>query len=272
MPRLLSLLLLALPLTAAAACWEARTIPAGSLTNAGQLYRWHTPYHLLVYRPARPSGRLLVLLHGWNQRAESWRERTRAAALAEQYGVILVAPQTGTCNYMMQFYPETHPRMRWLPVPDVVWLERVFLPWLRTTFGTQTLAVAGVSTGARGALVTAQQLSAFRSVGYISGDWDIIKDNGTLYKMSLGPQERFRARWEANDTSRKADRLKDRRVFIAHAADDRVTPAWQTEQMHRDLTRLGTVCRFRIAPRGGHEWAYWDSCLPELFAFFFDNT
>ena len=117
-----------------------------------------------------------------------------------------------------------------------------------------------------------QRLAAFRCAGYISGDWDIIKDNGTLYKMSLGPQERFRDRWEANDTSRRADRLRDRKVFIAHAADDRVTPAWQTEALHRDLTRLGTVCRFRIHPRGGHEWAYWDSCLPELFAFFFGNS
>lgn len=270
--RPLFLLVLLLPGSLAAAGWENRSIPPGSLTNAGEVYRWQSPYRLLVYRPARPSGRLLVLFHGWNQRAESWRDRTRAAALAERYGVILVAPQLGTCNYMLRYYPETHSRMRWSPVPGVVWLERLFLPWLRTSFGTQTLAVAGVSTGARGALVTAQRLSAFRCAGYISGDWDIIKDNGTLYKMSLGPQERFRDRWEANDTSRRADRLRDRKVFIAHAADDRVTPAWQTEALHRDLTRLGTVCRFRIHPRGGHEWAYWDSCLPELFAFFFGNS
>lgn len=268
--RRLSACLIALlgsTLPAAAAGWQIQTLPGGSVSYDGVKYVYPRGARLAIYRPRRPKQRLLILLHGWNQSLRHWQRHTRVARLAERYGVTLVAPDMGKSNYMTRYYPQT--KTRWWSIPGTPWVGKVLLPRLKQQYPDSKLYIAGVSTGARGALMVAEHFPRFQGVGYMSGDFDICVLNDRLSIASYGPLARYRRRWERDNTRRLAQRLLGMRVFAAHALDDTVSPAAQTRLMQKELQRLNVQARFVFDPRGGHGWKYWDSRLKAMFRWWF---
>ena len=249
--------------------WHSQRLPSGTVRWKGKAYPYRNGEQILFYIPKKDTGRSLILLHGWNQKAEMWRTKTKAVKLAEKYGITLILPSMRTSNYLIEYYPETRRIMRWSPVPGVLWIGRVILPWIRNTLNPKFLYIAGVSTGARGAIMIGELFPEFKGVGYISGDWDVIKDKGNLYKMSFGSLKKFRSRWADHNTAYMAAKLKGTKVFIAHSTNDKVTPAWQTALMQTDLKKLGITTRYCMDSSGGHTWQYWNSRLPVMFQFWF---
>lgn len=248
--------------------WIPRTLPGGSLAEGGRTWTYPAGPRLLLRAPAGPPRRVLVLLHGWNQAAAEWTGKTRAAELADRHACVLVCPEMGGSNYESAFYPET--QLKHPAVPGTHWIGAVLVPWLARTWPGLPVSIAGVSTGARGALLVAEHYpAAFRGVGYLSGDFDIELLADRLSELSYGPLARFRERWARDNTRRLAPRLAGKRVFAAHAFDDSVTPWSQTALLRTELARLGVANQVVFARAGGHTWRFWDSQLPALFAFLF---
>jgi len=226
---------------------------------------------VLVYWPRHFSGRVMILLHGWGDNPGEWEKRSVVTGQAERYGVALVVPDMKKANYLSRWYPETNQQLKnGIPLPGILWAGAALPAWIRVVFRDPAIHVAGYSTGARGALMTAAFFpSSFKGVGYISGDWDIHEDKGELYKMAYGPVGEFRKRWVLDNAACLVDSFRDLRVYAAHSSLDRTTPASQTMMMKEALERAGVTCRIDIDDHGGHNWDYWNSKIPQLFSFLF---
>lgn len=224
---------------------------------------------LLVYWPRNYSGKVMILLHGWGFDPREWKTRSVVAGLAERFGVALVAPDMKKANYLSRWYHETNPQLKTgIPLPGILWAGAVLPAWIRGTFRNPAIHVAGYSTGARGALMVAAFFpDNFSGVGYISGDWDIVVDKGILYQMSYGSVDEFRKRWVQDNAACLVGSFIDHRVYAAHSAHDRTTPAFQTVMMKDAMERAGIICHVDIDNHGGHDWDYWNRKLPELFYF-----
>lgn len=240
--------------------------------SVSNTYRCNT-VPVRFYMPANYRYRVMILLPGWRHPNSVWEKYSVLFQLAEQYGVALVMPQMGRANYLTRWYPETRGQMKWQGgIPSLLWVGRVLLPWIRERFGSVPLYVAGYSTGARGAMMSATRYPVFAGAGYLSGDWDLVTDQGLLYRWSLGLMEKFPCRWRRDNSKYLAYRLKDTRVYASHGLKDRTTPAGQTELMHRDLDRLKIDNVLELDASGGHNWAYWNRQFPRMFRWFFGNA
>lgn len=269
--RLVALLLAAAsqaaPAPAPAGRWEAHRV-AGRCGDAEGEGR------VLVYLPRGydPTRRwpLALALHGWRHAPERWRA-LGLDGLADEHGLVVVAPDMGTSVYERAFYPET--RSRWGPAPGACWVAEVVLPWARGRLAVDgrraATAVLGYSTGGRGALVVAARWPEFAFAGSLSGTYDLgALDAGTgeyrIHAQVLGPRDAFGRRWRGEEIPLDAPALRATRLWLAHGDADPVVPVAQQDAAAATLARAHAPLVARRVAGAAHDDAFWRAQLPAL--------
>ncbi len=237
-----------------------------------------------IYFPKQYAGastaRTLIVLHGYRQQPSDWENGTPVADYADRYGFVLVCPAMSTTLYESKYFPETV--NRWAPQPGGVFISKTLIGFLRKNFGLarerENTGIFGISTGARGALLlAAQHKKLFGAAAGLSGDYDSesIKNDRLLISV-YGYYESNRERWEEEvNIIRLAENLKKTPVFLGHGTRDAVVPPPQTKMLVDRLAQLAAdrggyelVVDKEKSDGAGHDWKYWGSLVPEVFAFF----
>ncbi len=237
-----------------------------------------------VYFPKNYTGsssaRTLIVLHGYRQQPSDWENSTPVADYADRYGFVLVCPAMSTTLYESQYFPET--MNRWAPQPGGVFIAKTLVEFLRKNFGLarerETTGIFGISTGARGAiLLAARHKKIFGAAAGLSGDYDSESlKNDRLLVSVYGHYETNTERWEEEvNIIRLAENLKKTPVFLGHGTRDAVVPPPQTRMLADRLMQLAAdkggyelVVDKEKSDGAGHDWKYWGSLVPEVFAFF----
>jgi S-formylglutathione hydrolase FrmB len=222
--------------------------------------------------------RTLIALHGYRGSMYDWGRYTAVETYADRYNMAIVCPDMGRSVYSTTYYPETS--HRWAPVPGTPFIGEVLLSNIASTFNLGTrknrTGIFGLSTGARGAIMVAETYPGrFAAAAGLSGDYDPLSMTHDRVLASVyGPYKDHGERWkEEASPVRKADSLKNVAVFLSHGGKDRVIPRGQSLIMAlklRSLAKKSSAYSVVYVEKGKrkHDWGFWRSCVPEVFAFF----
>ncbi len=242
---------------------------------------------LRIYYPKIAQGaecrRVLIALHDYNRTNKEWSDFTDIKSYADQYGFVIVCPNMGQTSYEMKFYAETV--RPWDGVPGGKWVGEILVPFLQKRFrlarDRETTGILGVSNGARGSiLIACSYPNIFGAAAGISGYYDtsVLTDNRILVSV-YGKYSSFKSRWERDDNIIElASRLKNTRVFLAHAARDRDIPVEQSQLLGMRLRQLQkkSTNRYRLeyqenASYHPQEWRHSRSVVGDMMRFFDKN-
>jgi pimeloyl-ACP methyl ester carboxylesterase len=220
----------------------------------------------------QPKGAILIL-PGWNHTPLHWCDRMRFCTMALESGYHLVMPEMQKGVYTISAFPETRKDMA--KSPTMTFINQVLLPYCQQHMGLLQEGgnnlIAGISTGARGAvLVAMEHPGIFRKGVAMSGDYDNSKlETDRVMIAYYGMQRKFPYRWhsEANPILHLS-KLSTPFLFT-HAMDDAVVDCKHTQGFHDALLKAGMKQHQLIVdPVGGHDYPYWDIHTKRILDFF----
>ena len=215
---------------------------------------------------------LMIALHGWNGNSKDWQKYSNIGYYADIYNVIIVSPNMGVSYYSTQFFKET--TMKWGPLPGAVFIDKIFLPQIKKQLTANIydapIAIMGISTGGRGAVIIGEYFNKeWDYIGSLSGDFDIMP-NDNLTKAILGPFPKFKHRWETvNNGVKHANRLRGKKIFLAHGKRDTIVPYTQTVKLHKKLKELKIAHLYLIDDNAQHNWNFWNKYFGKMFEYFY---
>lgn len=237
-----------------------------------EVHRWGQ-VEVEIRMPDTETSGCLVLLPGWNFSRQDWCQNSTLCTQAQAQGLVLILPEMGKSLYTRQLYPET--RADWRGFPTLAWVLDTLIPRsqkLGLLKRDQRNFIAGISTGARGALrVLAETDTLFRAGVLLSGDYmpeDMPRDN--LMRGYCGPLEQFPQRWkETENPSAQLGRLQAP-LYVGHGNMDRIVPVSQSVNLFAALQsthpKLIHQCRLHT-PDAGHNYTYWEGETDNILAF-----
>ncbi|MCS7085636.1 MAG: alpha/beta hydrolase-fold protein [Bacteroidia bacterium] len=219
-----------------------------------------------VMLPEGEASGNILLLPGWGFSRLDWCQKTDFCVRATAAGYRIFAPEMGKSIYASQPYPET--RRDWRGYPTRKWVTDTLIPKLQKhgAFlpGAKNAAV-GLSTGARGAVLIAQDLpEIFSHVAALSGDYNpaaVPQDN--LMLGFYGPADQFPERRHGRDNP--SERPLKAKCFLGHGEADRVVPASETRNFYEKIKSPDV--RLHIIPGAGHTYEYWGGQTGAILAF-----
>ncbi|MBR2894183.1 MAG: alpha/beta fold hydrolase [Oscillospiraceae bacterium] len=217
-----------------------------------------------VFLPDHPTGKWLLLLHGYGGNESEWTEKSNILSLARKYQLTVVTPGCGDGYYedtqepMGQFLGEELPTFLH---------DRFHLSDQR-----ENSCIAGVSMGGFGALLLGSRYSrVFGKIACLSGAF-ILRDVAIGNPGVLGNADvsYFRRVFGDFETLEQSDRDP---LAQAHQAviENRMSPVYLlcgdqdvlihcNQRVAFELTDLGIPVVTQIE-NGGHHWDFWNHHL-----------
>lgn len=220
-----------------------------------------------VLRPEKPSGRWLLLLHGYGGDENEWVDHSEIASLARKYRLTVVMPGCGD-----GYYEDTRE-------PIGRFLGEELSEYLHTHFSLsdrcEDAAIAGVSMGGFGALLLGSRYSrVFGRIACLSGAFIIhdvaIGNPGVLRNADVRYFRRVFGDFETLEGSDR-DPVEEARRAVR---EQRMSPVYLlcgtgdmtlscTQRVRRELERMGAAVT-AVTESGGHSWDFWNRHLDAL--------
>lgn len=250
---------------------EGSSIPEGVDSLLQFFYKENSVDVQLLYPQGAPKGTIL-LLQGWNFPITDWCDSTSICRTALNKGYVIVCPDMGKSIYSESIYEET--RRDWLKYPTRNWLINEMIPALQNTkslfLEENENFVVGLSTGARGALLTAMDLpEVFTAAACLSGDYDqsaFPSDN--LYKGFFGSKKDFLPRWDGKENPITRINQLQVPLYIGHGVEDKIVPIKHFEILSSSLHNIDVPYKLNRAEGYDHNYRYWESEVGSIFQFF----
>ena len=230
----------------------------------------------ISYPSGTAKGSILVL-PGWNFSKDDACKNSDFCNLARQYGYCLIRPEMGKSIYLFENYPET--REDWVRNPTLKWLIDTLIPYCQQKLGILLPGnknfLFGISTGGRGvAQIAINTGNLFTAGAALSGDYNqMLQKNDKLMIGYLGPFEKFPSRWAGKDNPfMHAIQLKIP-LYLGHGRQDKIVPVEQTTRFFEIVSSINPSIGHvqHIDENGGHNYNYWNSEMPRIFAFFYSH-
>ena len=229
---------------------------------------------VLIRFPQKSSGKTLMLLHGYNLPYTQWCEKTSLCKLALDSGYTLIIPELGKTTYHYKIYKETIAKYRLCPTRK--WMLDTLIPHLQKELKLlipgQKNYLAGISTGARGAALLANDLpEIFKATACLSGDFDQTKlPWDQIYNGYYGSYKTNTQRWKTDDNIQAMAGIWQVPVFLAHGKKDKICPYTQTVSFYNRLKELGksSLVQLSVMPEGMHDYQFWESQTLPVLKFF----
>lgn len=214
----------------------------------------------------------LLILQGWNFPNTDWCEKTTLCDKALQEGYALVCPNMGKSIYSERVYEQT--RKDWLIYPTRAWLVDEMLPALhefQLFRKGEFSGIVGLSTGARGAFLVAQDRpEIFGAVACLSGDYDQSKfPDDNLYKGFFGALSVYPEEWNGNENPMSRFDLFQAALYLGHGTADEVVDIQHSDYLYAALkSKKHDGMEYHRAEGYGHDYTYWDSEVDAILSFF----
>ncbi|MCI8361228.1 MAG: esterase family protein [Clostridiales bacterium] len=216
----------------------------------------------------RATAPVVYLLHGQSDDHTGWFRGTSADRYAADRGMALVIPEVQRSYYADMAYGLAYRTYITKELPKLV--ERLFglTPARERTF------VAGLSMGGHGALKCAlgrpeqyAACAAFSSVTDAAGraDWMPAGQVTSVWGDEVKPEEDI---FQLAQSCAALPPSQRPRVYMSCGLEDGLLD--HSERFHRHLESLGIEHTYETWP-GGHEWGFWDQCLPKALDFFLNR-
>ncbi|MFR9529034.1 MAG: alpha/beta hydrolase family protein [Rikenellaceae bacterium] len=210
----------------------------------------------------------VYLLHGYSGDAKVWVEKYDIEALADQYSMIVVAPDGGFSSWYWDSPIDSSMKYETFVARELIdFIDSEFL----TIPDRKARAVTGLSMGGQGAFyLSIRNQDVFGAVGSMSGGVDIrpFPENWHM-SQRLGTIEEHPENWEEFTVMNQLDRLEPNSLAIIFdcGVDDFFYEV--NNALHAELERRKIPHRYTSAP-GAHTLPYWRKSLPYHFMFFDD--
>jgi S-formylglutathione hydrolase FrmB len=216
---------------------------------------------------------VLLVLPGWNFKADRWLKETSLEKLAAEYSFMLVLPEMERSIYATHYYEETDADMRTQPTGK--WLIDTLIPLISQKYNIlrpdQFNAVLGLSTGGRGVLYCLLHDSViFKAGAAFSGDYDqYTMPDDNLMTAVYGSSQKFPVRWQTNDNIFSAANSITQPLYIAHGMKDSIVPPAQSIALAKRLKQLhpGQKIKTSFPDSMGHDFRFWGSELAPALEF-----
>ncbi|MCX8123190.1 MAG: alpha/beta hydrolase-fold protein [Spirochaetes bacterium] len=216
----------------------------------------------------------ILVLPGWNFSRKRWIEETSLRSEASKRGYNLILPEMAVTIYESNYYPET--KRKWAQTPGSRWIKEILVPTLQKRgllLEYQFNAVMGLSTGGRGAVLTAlYNKGIFKAAASLSGDFDQTRmPNDKLMAAVYGPYEKFKVRWQTADNPYYMIDQWEIPLYLGHGTKDGIVPFEQTKIFYETLKKSKPECTIIFnQPANGHDFIYWNSEVVPVLEFFDD--
>ncbi|MEJ5363332.1 MAG: prolyl oligopeptidase family serine peptidase [Spirochaetota bacterium] len=214
----------------------------------------------------------ILVLPGWNFSRKRWIEETSLWQEAAKRKYNLILPEMTVTIYESQYYPET--KRKWAKTPGSQWIKEICIPQLQKRgllLSNQFNAVMGLSTGGRGAVLTAlYNKGIFKAAASLSGDFDQTRmKHDKLMTAVYGPYEYFKDRWENVDNPFAMIAEWNIPLYLGHGTMDKVTPYEQTKIYYEALKKVKPDITITFNDCAcGHDFIYWNSEVVPVLDFF----
>jgi S-formylglutathione hydrolase FrmB len=207
---------------------------------------------------------VLYLLHGATGDYRNWDEKTGVAALADQYGLLIVMPDGGPFSWYTDspFIPESQYES---------YIVRELIPFIDSTFDTfrekKGRGVCGLSMGGYGAIKLGLKYpELFASASSMSGVLAIM-NHISQWKMTsvFGQLSDSTNVWKKNDLLQLLLSVRD---TIALKFDTGLSDfvLGDNRAFLAELQRLGFALEYAEFP-GSHNWGYWGTHISDHLQF-----
>jgi S-formylglutathione hydrolase FrmB len=212
-----------------------------------------------AYQTADQRFPVLYLLHGAGGNDQGWNAQTRIAALADQYGIIVLCPDGGVTSWY--FDSPIDPTYQY-----ETFVAKECVEYLDTHYRTQAdrghRALCGLSMGGHGAMYLAiRHRDTFSMAVPISGGVDIrpFPDHWRI-KDRLGSITTHRENWEKNSVINLAKELKNGELALSIDCGTSDFFLTVNRALHNQLTLAGIQHTYIEKP-GAHNWLYWREAI-----------
>jgi pimeloyl-ACP methyl ester carboxylesterase len=224
-----------------------------------------------------PAKGTILVLPGWNHSTLRWCDQMSFCAKATQAGFNLVMPEMHKSTYTKKYFSETRNDM--VESPLLTWLTDTLLTEMQQRFGIFVVGgpnyVCGLSSGARGAVLTAMEKpDVFKKGAAWSGDYDnsLLGSDKVMINF-YGPQKKFMQRWqtEANPAA-NTKMLKTPFLFI-HGTNDQVVLSSHSSKFHALLRKETPEIKHELilVAGKGHTYPFWSSQVDTTLSYFLKN-
>jgi pimeloyl-ACP methyl ester carboxylesterase len=213
----------------------------------------------------------LILLHGWNHSPEHWTNNMQFVIQALKNGYDVVLPDFGKSMYALNRFKET--RMDLATTATRSWMNNTLIKSLFKTHlrnKNDKVYLIGISTGARGAVLLAQDnIFSFKGIVAISGDYcPQTMQNDKLMTAYYGSYTKYKDRWLNNDNPQRNIQLTKTPTLLIHGKQDFVVPFNQSKELFLEAQKKGlrNITYFED-PAGKHDFKSWDQYSEMIFKF-----
>lgn len=218
----------------------------------------------------------LILLHGWNHSPEYWTNNMQFVNQALNNGYDVVLPDFGKSMYALNRFKET--RLDLATTATRSWMNNTLLKSLFKTHlrkKDDNVYLIGISTGARGAILIAQDnIFEYKGVIAISGDYcPQTMQNDKLMTAYYGSYSKFKDRWLNNDNPQRNIQLTKSPTLLIHGKQDFVVPYNQSKDLYLEAQKKGlrNITIFED-PNGKHDFKSWDQYSEMIFNFLLSHS
>jgi S-formylglutathione hydrolase FrmB len=210
---------------------------------------------------AEGDGRFPVtyLLHGAGDTHAKWNAETDVAALADEYGMMMVCPDGGRTSWFIDspidpsYQYETHVADECVQFVDAHY---------RTRADRSSRAICGLSMGGHGALFLAiRHPNTFGTSVALSGGLDLrpFPENWDI-KKRIGSITDYPENWEKYSVINLAKQLKDTELNISIDCGRNDFFLKVNRALHQQLLDDG-ISHVYQEHSGGHGWDYWRAAI-----------
>ena len=217
-------------------------------------------YHSMEQMP------VVYLLHGHGDNNTAWDVKGNAAALADQYNVILVMPDGGKNSWYWDSPVDASYKYETFVAKELIaYIDSHY----KTKADRTARAITGLSMGGHGAMYLAiRHQELFGAAGSTSGGVDIrpFPNNWEIPSL-LGTQEEHPENWERHTVINLVPQLQPNALRIAIDCGVGDFFFKVNCNLHDKLTEHKIPHDFYQRP-GGHTWGYWTNAVQYQMLFF----
>lgn len=211
----------------------------------------------------------ILVLPGYNFSPDYLLQTSDLKELAQRMHFRLIIPDMGRSIYAGKIYPET--RKDLIGCITRVKLLYDLIPSLQKKYKLLTgkSFILGISTGARGAMLLAEESKLFNGIAGLSGDYDQTTDiHDKLITSWYGPYQKFPDRWKNCDNPLNAAKKITIPVYLAHGNKDKVVNCQHSLLLYKKLQQEKRQVEFIQEEEEGHDFRFWNKHIPLAMEFF----